>query len=211
MQMYAAAGYRTELVTVSTSIYASQIAAQQRYLDALREGYDARWTPRSALRRGYDESASILTAALAVAACHVVSVVDRDSVELVRVARDPHGQWPGGSDPEKVCRDHRERTKPDADHYVEQVAGLAAAAAAVGVDEPEFHAVLTDLAQDADELRDALIEEPFEDRLESVVAEVRSTTVYHQDYDADVIDDTQEIFEDQRLAQREQPRGPRER
>lgn len=103
MQMYAAAGYRTELVTVSTSIYASQIAAQQRYLDALREGYDARWTPRSALRRGYDESASILTAALAVAACHVVSVVDRDSVELVRVARDPHGQWPGGSDPEKVC------------------------------------------------------------------------------------------------------------
>ena len=59
MQVCADAGYRTELVTVSTSACASQITPQRRYLDAVRDGYDARWTPRSALRRRYDESAAI--------------------------------------------------------------------------------------------------------------------------------------------------------
>lgn len=65
MQLYADAGYRTKLVTVSTSIYASQIAARQCYLDAVREGYDARWTPRSALRRLQEPRLSVTTPCLA--------------------------------------------------------------------------------------------------------------------------------------------------
>ncbi len=218
MQLYADAGYRTELVTVSTSIYASQIAAQQRYLDAVREGYDARWTPRSALRRGYDESAAILTAAMAVAACHVISVVDRDSVELARVARDAEGLWPAGANPEAVCREHREQTQPNADDYTEQVAGLSALAAELDIHEPEFERSLQQLADDAQGLvaheategADAP-EETFTDRLDRVIEEVRSTTVYARDDDADVLDETQDVFEDYRHQEREQDRGPRHR
>lgn len=63
MHAFAQAGYRVELAVVSTSLYTSQLAAQQRYLNAVRDGQDARWTPVSALSRGYEESAAILTVA----------------------------------------------------------------------------------------------------------------------------------------------------
>lgn len=157
MQAFADAGYRTELVTVSTSVYTSQVAAQQRYLNAVDQGYDARWTPRSALRRGYEESAAILTAGMAVAACHAITVVDRDGVELTRIARDAGGRWPQDADPEAVCRAYREQSRPSVEAYGAQVDELVTLAVAVGaMDGPEADEVAAthrQLRADIEELR----------------------------------------------------------
>lgn len=121
MRRFAEAGYRTELVTVATPLAVSQLSAVDRYLNAVRDGVEARWTPVGALSTGYQESAAILTAAREVDSCHSIAVYNRDGEELTRLERDEHGVWSDGADPERRCRVYRIEAEPDALQYAAAV------------------------------------------------------------------------------------------
>lgn len=191
MQAYADAGYRTEVVAVSSAAYASQIAAQQQYRNAQR----AQSATPPGHRRRHDGTAVIISAAMAVAACHVVSIVDPDDVELVRLARDAHGEWRPANSAETAGVDGEQESQPA---QSEQAVGMVTARP------------LRDQARDQREAEaDVVGDEPYVDQLERIIADVRSIEVYARDGDADVEEESQQIFEDHRHAEREQARGPR--
>lgn len=191
MQAYTDAGYRTELVATSSAAYASQIATQQ-YLTAQR----VQAATPAQRHRGHDATAALVAAAMAVAACHVITFVDRDDVELVRLARDARGEWQPDGNAESADAASEKMLLAQQDQPLSASADL----------------LIEGPAQDRSD--GALIhggDDSYVDRLVSIVADVRSVEVYARDGDADTEEETQQIFEDHRHAERELARGPRAR
>lgn len=193
MQSYADAGYRTELVATSSAAYASQLATQQQYLTAQRVQDAARPAQRHHAR---DATAALIAAAMAVAACHVITLVDHDDVELVRLARDARGEWQPGRNAEPADAASEKMLPAQQEQPLSTSAELP----------------IQDQAQDRSDGAAILGgDDSYVERLESIVADARSVEVSARDGDADIEEETQQIFEDHRHAERELAHGPRVR
>lgn len=155
MRRFADGGYRTRLVVVSTPLAQSQLAAVQRYLNAVAADVEARWTPIGAMSTGYEESAQILASARTVPWCHEISVYDRDGDVIAFDARgaEPEGAWATATRLDHACRESRIANAPSPEQYAAELADGERIARELGQDGAEFASAYALLRDRLAELR----------------------------------------------------------